>query len=341
MTNDVPTVDTNSFGIPGLPERILQTYARLWQLEIWLRRMVYIELRALAGDDWEARILGASAKPKEADKRLSHMPTPEVDPLSYLQLSSVCQTIDANWDLFKGYLPPQSLWKAKVEEISQIRHRVAHFRVGHHDDLARVIQLLRDVDQGFWTFCTSYNDAQPVLPQSDDPVVSHFLEYDLIPWGEIEPGKWARVGSADPDAPLTMVVEVLRRRWAKWAVPVAGNEGLLYDVTIHARSNRHIGYTQLLNSTLNLHGHFAHICLEDFAKSIRVTVPAILGREKIIKLIEHLHEKVLNALVPGFFDRPGSAQKLANEWPEYMIGPDNPLTFLGSHMPCSFFAAAP
>lgn len=29
-----------------LPRRVLATYARLWQLETWLRQMVYVELRA-------------------------------------------------------------------------------------------------------------------------------------------------------------------------------------------------------------------------------------------------------------------------------------------------------
>ena len=55
---------------------------------------------------------------------------------------------------------------------------MAHFRLGHEDDLARALQLLRDLDRGFWTFCTSYNDAQPILPASNDPVVQHFLDLD-------------------------------------------------------------------------------------------------------------------------------------------------------------------
>ena len=28
---------------------------------------------------------------------------------------------------------------------------------------------------------------------------------------------------------------------------------------------------------------------------------------------------------------------LAEQWPEYVLGPSNPLTFLGPDMPCSFF----
>lgn len=100
------------------------------------------------------------------------MATPEEDPLSYTQLSGLRQIIRQEWHLFAPYLPPRNKWEAKVEEVEQIRHRVAHFRAGHADDLSRVIQLLRDIAQGLWRFCTSYNDPQPVLPPSDDPVVS-------------------------------------------------------------------------------------------------------------------------------------------------------------------------
>jgi hypothetical protein len=30
---------------------------------------------------------------------------------------------------------------------------------------------------------------------------------------------------------------------------------------------------------------------------------------------------------------------LADEWPEYVLGPSNPLTFLDPEMKCSFFGA--
>ncbi len=32
-----------------------------------------------------------------------------------------------------------------------------------------------------------------------------------------------------------------------------------------------------------------------------------------------------------------TVQKLSEKWPEYVLGPKNPLTFLGPDMPCSFF----
>ena len=339
-TPDKPDHSTSSNGhspVPELPERVLHTYSRLWQLETWLRRLVYIELRALAGDDWQMKIRGAE-KPLEADKRLTHMPTPESDPLSYVQFSELRRIISDDWWIFEPFLPPKSLWEAKLEEIAQIRHRGAHFRIGHHDDLQRVVQLLRDLDDGFWRFCSSYNDHHPVLPQSDDPVVSHFLHLDPFPWGEVGDGKWARTGIAGPEIRFAVTVEVLRRPWACWSTPAAGTQGLLYDVMVYARHQSHLDYRRLLQCTSRFHQQLAHICLDRIGKSIRVTIPAVLGAGCIIPIVQGFYDASLYCLVSGLSQQGDDAvQTFAGAWPAYVLGPDNPLTFLAPDMPCSFF----
>jgi hypothetical protein len=276
---------------------------------------------------------------KEADKRLTHMPTPESDPLSYAQFSQLCGIISADWRLFEHFLPPQSIWEAKLEEVIQVRNRVAHFRLGHHDDLQRVNQLLRDIDKGFWRFCTSYNDPQPILPQSDDPVEEHFLHLDPFPWGLVGQGKWARFCHADPEACLGVTVEVLCRPWASWSTPVAGKEGFLYNINVHARQKRSFDCNRLLQSTSGLHKHVVHICLDNFSQSFRLTLPAVLGAERIIEIMEKVIEAsryCLSYSVPSQAAED-AAQALADSWPEYVLGPENPLTFLSPDMPCSFF----
>jgi hypothetical protein len=127
--------------VPEVPKRALDTYARLWQLKTWLRRMIYVELRALLGDAWSQNLPKTGSF--DADKRLTHMPTPEMNALSYAQLSELTQLMGTHWMCLKGYLPPQDLWDAKLKEINQIRHRVAHFRRGHTDDQTRLLQFLR------------------------------------------------------------------------------------------------------------------------------------------------------------------------------------------------------
>lgn len=326
-----------TFGIPDLPERVLETYARLWQLETWLRRLVYVELRAAEGDSWIAKIPEVE-RARRADARLRHMPTPEADALSYAQFSHLQKIIQQEWRLFEPFLPPMTIWEAKMEEVSQIRHRVAHFRRGHRDDLQRIIQLLRDLDHGFWHFCTSFNDPTPVLPQSDDPVVSHFLNLDLIPWTEVQDGKWARVGFADPSAPLFVTVEVLCRPWATWSTPIAGTPGLVYYVTLHARGARRLDSKQFLDGTQTIHRHFVYVALDSASSNVQVTIPAVLGEGAVIRLIERLVEACRYALTSSTWRTSEDAVRaLVEASPECVLGPENPLAFLSPDMPCSFF----
>jgi hypothetical protein len=332
--------DDPSSEVSELPKQTLPTYARLWQLETWLRRMVYVELRALRGDGWSTGLPSVD-KSFQSDKRLTHMPTPEMNALSYAQLSALKALIADNWTCFQEYLPPQNIWDAKLEEIAQIRHRVAHFRRGHADDYRRLVQFLRDIDAGFWKFCTSYNDPQPVLPASDNEVVSHFLPYDPFPWTEVSEKKWARIGFADPSLVVAITIEVLHRPWAKWSTTVDGQPGYLYDVHLHARGERVFEYPEFLASTRAIHPQLVHLCLDALTRSVRFTIPAVLGGKQVTAIVERCHE------VAGYVVRGGgrrdpddqAVQRLADEWPEFVLGPDNPLTFLGPGMPCSFFGA--
>lgn len=99
--------------VPEVPVHVLNTYSRLWQLETWLRTMVYVELRALLGDDW-ATGLSPSSISFQADKSLSHMPTPEMNALSYAQLSKLTQLIASNWDCFGGCTELRSWFVARL-----------------------------------------------------------------------------------------------------------------------------------------------------------------------------------------------------------------------------------
>jgi len=326
-----------------LPERVLQAYARLWQLETWLRRMVYVELRAHLGDDWKSKVKLKKAEfPQKEDKALVHMPTPEEDPLSYVQLSELCRIVSENRQLFDPFLPPAVVWEGRMKEISQVRHRVAHFRQGNERDLDRVVHLLRDLDKGFWKFITSYNDQHHVLPQDGDPVFAHFLPLDLRPFVEVKPREWAQVGSIPHDAWFGVSVAATARPWAKWIEPVAGQEGIFYDVTIYLRGSRrrHFDYQNWLGNTRRLHKHVTHICLEDHADSIRVTMPAILGEQRVIEIFDHMIDMARSSARPGeWLSYKGTIKNVADEWPEYVLEPQHPLTLLTRDMPCSIFEA--
>ena len=158
-----------------VPPATILIYARSWQLETWLRHMIYVEVKSAVGNKWEKFLpspndLGLSRDPKAKDKRLSHMQTREENPLAYFTFGQLWETIKRKelWDYFSIYFPPKDVLEGKLKELLQIRHRTAHFRVPHRDDLHRLQQFLRDIDQSFWKFCTSCNDPQPILESEEN-----------------------------------------------------------------------------------------------------------------------------------------------------------------------------
>ena len=332
------------------PER-LTTYARLWELETWLRTMVYTELRSRYGDAWQSHVEGSSHNQFQRDKHLTHMPTREILATSYLQLTDLLSTISSNWCLFQPYLPPKEVWDGKLHELKQIRHRVAHFRIGHRHDANRLEQFLRDVDHGFWHFCTSYNTEWTMLPPSKDPVAKSLLHLDPFPWTETEPGHWSRLGIADPNLRISVWLNVLRRPWL--ASPptdqIAGTPGCLYDTTIVARNSRVFDFDRFFATTDHVHARLCHICFGHGFDSIRVTVPALLGATAVADIFADLVASAENALTrrPGATpvteiltkaaDEPNPVDLIAERYPEYVLGPSNPMTFLDPDMPCSFF----
>lgn len=62
---------------PPLPPGRLDCYRRLWQLELWLRELVYVELKCRYGDEWVDHIHQKGKGARRADNRLTHMPTRE------------------------------------------------------------------------------------------------------------------------------------------------------------------------------------------------------------------------------------------------------------------------
>ncbi|MFW8590802.1 Swt1 family HEPN domain-containing protein [Glaciecola sp. 2405UD65-10] len=323
--------------IAEVDESSLILYARLWQLEKWLREMVYVELKAKKGRSWFN--FNKTKKTYESDKSVTHIPTSNDNPLSFTTFTELIKLIQNNWDLFSEYLPPKCIWEVKLEEIVHIRNRVAHFRSGHTDDIERLLQLMRDIDNGFWKFCTDYNNLQPVVPPDKDIVAKAYVDLNPFSFKEVAPNEWAQIGSAPPDLRYIVSISSQRRRWAEKSVVIDGTPGYIYDLSIHLRDNRQFEYSKFLAETTRYKAEIIHICLDTFSSTVRVTIPAILGSEKVCKIIDGLINITEHSIT---IHRPtnsddNSVQKLSEEWPEYVLGPKNPLTFLGPDMPCSFF----
>lgn len=195
---------------------------------------------------------------------------------------------------------------------------------------------MRDVDKGFWHFCTSYTGMGPIIPPSGDPVAEHFLPLAPLPWREFEPGKWAQIGVRNKSLPVGLNVCAQRRPWATEPLKV-GQPGHLYDFYLFAQDGRGFDMRYLLDRTQKLHRHLVHLCLDSDSASIRLTVPSVLGDETVIYLVQSFYDAGINAVRRGVNPDRQAMDALAAAWPEYVLGPSNPLTFLYPETPCSFF----
>ncbi|MBR9874359.1 MAG: hypothetical protein GYB23_08840 [Vibrionaceae bacterium] len=323
--------------IAEVDESALILYARLWQLEKWLREMVYVELKTKKGRNWFN--FNKTKKTYESDKSLTHIPTSNDNPLSFTTFTELVKLIQNNWDLFSVYLPPKHIWEVKLDEIVHIRNRVAHFRSGHTDDIERLLQLLRDIDNGFWKFCTDYNDLQPILPPDRDAVAKKYADLDPFSFKEVAPNEWARIGSAPQGLRYIVSIYSLRRRWAEKSAVIDGTLGYIYDVNIHLRDNRQFDYSKFLTAASKYKEEVLHICLDTFSSTVRVTIPAILGSGKVCEIVNDLISFTENSMTVhrSINSDDQTIQRLSEKWPDYVVGPKNPLTFLGPDMPCSFF----
>jgi len=331
---------------PEVSDQTLRTFLRLYQLETWTREMVYLELKAYYGTDWWTEVEGLRNVPvnlaqryRSRDRQHPHISTPENDPLWFISLDTLLKIIfhDKMWKRFAPYFTTKKILRSKFEEIAPVRNRVAHCRPLHVYDLRRLEQLMLDFDQGFWRFCTSYQD-----------------EYAFV--GKLSSNEVVKKYRDNPDVTVNYTVRPsLRTRRTK---PELGR-GLIYDVTIVSRHplSRFFDYEPILKSTQHLHKYILHIILDSFQNSLRVTIPGIVPATTAIEVIEKFWFACRNyysvvSLVPLFSkienEEPRDVlrehearlrpfQLIAAKWPHYVIPPSHPYAFLDRSCPCSFF----
>jgi hypothetical protein len=336
---------------PEVSDDTFKAFLRLYQLETWTREMVYLELKAYYGLNWwdeaqsalrRARFnLNLTDRYVARDKRHPHISTPENDPLWFISFDSLLKIIfDSKlWKLFEGYFTTKRLLRVRFEEILPIRNRVAHCRALHAYDVDRLNQFLRDFDQGFWKFCTSYSDRyQFAKALEKNDVYRHFvarglenlsLYYSVRPYVH---GRKPRV-QLGPD--------------------------FVYDITVTTKyPSRYLSFDRLLRYTRPFHKYVLHIMLDSSQLSLRVTFPGTLTSATIIEAAEEFADAALNAysvlpLVRRSTDEKEETkekdysreyeennrpfQEIASYWPHYVIPPSHPYTYLDGDCPCAFF----
>lgn len=337
---------------PEVRDDTLKAFLRLYQLETWMREMVYLEVKSYYGMQWLTEVENAllraklnikmATKSAARDKKHQHISTAETDPLWYISFESLLKIIyDAKmWKLFASYFTTKKVFRVRLEEILPIRNRVAHCRALHTYDVDRLTQFLRDFDQGFWRFCATYGDEYVFANRlSNNKVIAHF----------------GAVRDAD------LYINYSARPYTRDRAPKRQlGPGFIYDVTIRTRHlDRYFEYDRILRATRSWHKYVLHIMLDSFQHSLRVTFPGTLGSTTVIEAIERFIRVAHNTysvvpLVPlaqgverqsepdatvDYAARNRPFDAIAAGWPHYVVPPSHPFTFIDSSCPCSFFGA--
>ena len=283
------------------PSATLRLHDLLWQMETWLREMVYIELRCRDAV-WESairrRVQGWPPRSQSNDKAYWHMSTRHQSAISYLTTGEIFDIIfnESNWNLFEKYFPKKDLFSAKIEEIKQIRHRVAHFRAPHEKDVDRVRLLLQDIDSGVWNFCTSYGGIGNFLPKEiSDPATEYFasthekrvvVEMNGISreGGTHEGDEYWLYARNSLNPSLGFYLRYSVRPWAELGPPsLMGKPGVVYHANFRSLgmdADRALAHERILQETQSVHRNCLHIMLQD-PRSLEVTVPSVINDREV------------------------------------------------------------
>jgi hypothetical protein len=305
-----------------VPDQALQIYHMIWQLESWLRTIVYVELRANYVD-WESHLSGVKWPPAslKSDKQQHHMSTPHTSGISYLSFGELWRIIseERNWPLFQQYFPPKLNAFARMEEVKAIRNRIAHFRAPHPQDANRLALFLRDMESGVRRFCVRYRRA---LRAESDPACAELEQsWDQIGYGvelHLPNGRWLYAPEPYRDHPIIGASLSFHMRGEETGVP-----GALYGLKIHALRTRQVDFVRFYENTKQLHEKIVHLFLSP-PDEVAVTIPVNLGTESAVEMIASFLSAGVESTRCNSY---GVLESYRTEMPEYVIWPDHLLNF--------------
>jgi hypothetical protein len=162
----------------GMPPQASALYGRWWQLESWLRSLLYVELRASFGGTWADALPKISESRQQGDTEFRYMATPDAqNRLAYADASALFKVTLENWDLFENALLSKNVWTGRIEELRAIRNRIGHCRRPHSDDLGRLEQTLRDLNGGALAATSAFNRQWIANENWKDAVVDGWLRH--------------------------------------------------------------------------------------------------------------------------------------------------------------------
>lgn len=288
----------------GVPCEALAFFGRWWQLETWLREVVYVELRARYGADWTTRLQGRASARAANDVVNAYMASADAgELLAYADVTDLVRLIDDHWDLFSPLLPPRPRWNGTVDELRELRNRSAHCRRPHRDDLARIEQVLRDLEaRGAWTFYSTYVRTYPVTAPKEP------LARDWIDGRHPDASRLLAHAELQYDVRFRLAYSV--RPWASRTAkePISTHPGVLWHATWQV-GGRDLNVATLwphLERHRNVRDLLVHLLVDP--GTITATFSAVDDPAQIADAIGSIFDEIL------VNSRPHVSADSADEW---------------------------
>jgi hypothetical protein len=267
----------------------------------------------------------------QKDKRLHHMSTSHESTLSYGQLRELVDWIGEHWECFDPYLPPKDILQARLGEILQIRHRVAHFRAPIDTDVDRVRLLLRDLDAGFFRFCVSLrgSDLREGLDPLEAWIKAEQAEWPVVEFNLSQGYLYSLQDRMDPV--FACAVRRSNRPWTKGVELF--QPGSLYCVRIVPLRDRSINPNELLELTQAINKASPLVCADSY--SVEWYLPGHFGFEHLREQVAFLIDSAWSCVRRGERLSSEAVERYAKEWPENVVFNNHPLALISDDTPCS------
>lgn len=278
-------------GVPGYASAL---HARWWQLETWLRSLAYVELRSKFGSSWTKQVSEKALRYARNEARLAYMPSPDAElVLAYLDVYDLFDLIGEHWDLFEASLIDADVWQGRTKELRQIRHRIAHCRRPHVDDLSRIEQCLRDLEHGAFRAVTDFNNQRQPDPDLDDPIVAAWVR-------EEHPDARRLIKHAAQNYEVHFRLVYSRRPWSqgrRTGTRITGSLGYLWHAVFLIRADG-FEVADLWNdhdiSRPATRNNIVYLCT-DSPQSVDISFAAVDDPKRVADSIGDCFDSVLNA----------------------------------------------
>jgi hypothetical protein len=278
----------------GAPVDVLGVTARWWQLETYLRLLVYIQLRGRFGAEWLPPLTNQPVKRVERAKTTRYMASADdTYPLAHVDVGGLFELILERWEeCSHGIGLPADVWRGRTAEIVPIRHRMAHCRRPHADDAVRIEQLLRDLEPAANLALRQYVRWWEPSPELEDPIIDdwvrlrHPVAQRLVEHGARNKG-------------IIFDLMTARLPWADKAERITGTPGWFWVMHVVLRERQiyidDYWSQQAVQAQLPMAGHI----IQSSPWSIAVTVPAVGDPAAISDAIAGFFEAVFRSATQG------------------------------------------